>query len=104
MQTAPSGAPALGRVLALLRGAAPALQARGVGALWVFGSVARGQAQGSSDVDLFAEFDAAVGLVALASLRGALSALLDVRADLVARGDLLPAVRAGAERDAVRVW
>ncbi len=96
--------PALGMVLSKLRANAPALKACGITGLWVFGSVARGDARPDSDVDLFAEFSPAtrLSLVGMASLRAKLSDLLGVSADLVERGVLHPAARDAAERDAVR--
>lgn len=98
-------APDLATVLAKLRAGVPALKQRGMTGLWVFGSVVRGDARADSDVDLLADFDpgAPLSLVGLASLRGELSDLLGAPADLVERGTLRPAVRAAAEREAVRV-
>jgi predicted nucleotidyltransferase len=97
--------PALGAVRSKLRAHAPALISRGVTGLWVFGSVARGDARVDSDIDLFAEFDpgAPLSLIGLASLRAELSALLGTTADLVERSALRPTAREAAERDAVRV-
>ena len=73
--------------------------------LWVFGSVARGDARPDGDVDLLAQFDlnASLSLVGLALLRADLSDLLEAPADLVERDVLRPAVREAAEREAVRV-
>ena len=99
------GPPLLAGVLAALRPHAPILAGHGVTELWVFGSVARGQVGPDSDVDLLVEFGAQArpSLLGLASLRVEFSKLLGTRADLVERETLLPAVRAAAERDAVRV-
>lgn len=96
--------PTLGAVLNKLRAHAPVLRERGVAGLWVFGSVARGEARVDSDIDLFAEFDpeACISLVGLASLRAELSDLLGAAADLVERGALRPVVREAAEQEAVR--
>ncbi|MBV1796535.1 nucleotidyltransferase family protein [Siccirubricoccus sp. G192] len=47
--------PVLAAVLARLRAQAPALRQRGVAKLWVFGSIARGEARPDSDIDLVAE-------------------------------------------------
>ena len=92
-------------VVSRLRAHAPALMSRGVTDLWVFGSVARGDARPDSDVDLLTEFDpnAPLSLVGLASLRADLSDLLGAPADLVERNTLHPRVREAAEREAVRV-
>jgi len=99
-------APGLAAVLRVLRAHAQPLQQRGLAGLWVFGSVARGDARADSDVDLMAEFAPGVqmSLVGLASLRAELSDLLHAPADLVERSTLRPAVRAAANREAVRVW
>lgn len=98
-------APDLALVMGKLRSHAESFRRRGITGLWVFGSVARGDAHPGSDVDLFADFDAGahLSLVGLASLRADLSDLLGVPADLVERGALHPAVREVAEREAVRV-
>jgi predicted nucleotidyltransferase len=97
--------PALGAIMDKLRAHAQTLRARGVTGLWVFGSVARGEAHPDSDVDLLAEFapGTRLSLVGLASLRAELSDLLGAPADLMERGALRPAVREAAEREAVRV-
>lgn len=97
--------PSLTAVLSSLRPHASTLAGHGVTGLWVFGSVARGQAGPDSDVDLLVEFgvQARPSLLGLASLRVELSELLGAKADLVERETLLPAVRTAAERDAVRV-
>jgi predicted nucleotidyltransferase len=98
--------PDLATVLDALRAHAPELRERGVRALWVFGSVARGESLPGSDVDLMADFDPDVrlSLVGLASLRAELSDALGATADLVERSVLRPAVREAAEREAVRAW
>jgi predicted nucleotidyltransferase len=98
--------PGLAAALGALRARVDALRARGVAALWVFGSVARGDAGPGSDVDLMADLDpgARLSLVGLASLRAELSDLLGAPADLVERAAMRPAVRGAAEREAVRAW
>lgn len=98
-------APALGEVITRLRQHAETLSRRGIAALWVFGSVARGDARPDSDVDLLAEFGpgASKTLIGLASLRAEITEMLGVHADLVDRAAMHGAVRSAAERDAVRV-
>lgn len=92
-------------VVSRLRAYAPALRSRGLAGLWVFGSVARGDARSDSDVDLLADFapGAFLSLVGLAPLRAELSDLLGAPADLMEWDALRPAVREAAEREAVRV-
>jgi hypothetical protein len=46
----------LAEVVTRLRAHAPELRQRGVAKLWVFGSLARGEARVDSDIDLVAEF------------------------------------------------
>lgn len=96
--------PALGAILSKLRAHAPVLRERGVAGLWVFGSVARGEARVDSDIDLLAEFDpeARISLVGMASLRAELSDLLGAAADLVERSALRSRIREAAEQEAVR--
>lgn len=95
--------PDLDSVMRLLRGHAPVLAKRGVAGLWVFGSVARGDAGRDGDVDLMAELDGSLSLVGMAGLRAELSEMLGAPADLVERAALKPEVRSAADRDAVRV-
>lgn len=99
-------APALAPVLGQLRRHTDSLRARGIATLSVFGSVARGDAQPSSDIDLLADLDPTMplSLVGLASLRAELSELLGAPVDLVERQALRPIVRQAAEQEAVRAW
>ncbi len=98
-------APDLATVVSILRGHADQLRQRGLSALWVFGSVARGDAGADSDIDLTGDFapGANLSLVSLASLRAEMSELLGARADLVERSALRTAVREAADREGVRV-
>ncbi len=71
--------------------------------LRLFGSVARGEADGASDVDLAGEFDTAQGfsLIDLVGVEQDLSDLLGRRVDLVSLRGLKPFVRARVEREGV---
>lgn len=68
-------------------------QRRGVTKVYVFGSVARGEAEDDGDVDFLVEFEAGRSLLDQVHLIEELSQLLHVPVDVVARGGLL-------ERDA----
>lgn len=98
--------PVLSDVLGRLRGHAPALQQRGVAALWVFGSVARGDARPDSDIDLVADFEPArrISLTGISSLRQDLSGMLGAPVDLAEWAILRPHVREAAQREAVKVF
>lgn len=66
----------------------------------VFGSVARGQDDGDSDVDLLVDVGPGVGLMTLARCQRDLEALLDAPVDLVPAGDLKPGVAASVLAEA----
>ena len=56
----------------------------------VFGSYARGEQKGSSDVDVLVEFDDPIGLFEFMKLENYLSDLLGVKVDLVSKKALKP--------------
>jgi predicted nucleotidyltransferase len=89
-------------VLQRLRDAAPELRARyGVTGAALFGSVARDEADGDSDIDVavcFAE-GATVDVMKLCGVTGLLSALLQRDVDVVALPPRNPRLRATIERD-----
>jgi predicted nucleotidyltransferase len=98
--------PKLAEVLARLREHAPELRTRGVRHLYVFGSVARGDARVDSDVDLAIEVDSNsdFSLVTLGSVAADVEEWLNRGVDLGERSMLRPSLRADFERDAVRVF
>lgn len=98
--------PTLGVVLRKLRDAEPALRQEGISGVWIFGSVARGEARPDSDVDLALEFDPdrLPTLFMLARLQELIEAQLGTKVDLGLRRDLRPHVTEAFERDAVRVF
>ena len=98
--------PALAPVLRTLRNAEAALRQEGISRLWVFGSVARGEARPDSDIDLAMEIepDRSVTLFTLAHLQELVEARLGAKVDLGLRRDLRPHVASAFERDAVRVF
>jgi predicted nucleotidyltransferase len=83
--------------LAVLR---PWLAAQGVTRLRVFGSHARDEARGDSDIDLIADFERPLGLRQF-SLQDEVATRLGVAVELVTEAALAPDVRFTALRDAV---
>jgi predicted nucleotidyltransferase len=98
--------PALPAVLARLRQHEAELRQRGITGLWVFGSLARGEAGPDSDIDLIAEFDpgSRLSLTGLSSLRADMAEMLGAHVDLAEWQVLRQHVREQAERDAVRIF
>jgi len=88
-------------VLAVLRAHESELKAAGIACLYLFGSVARGEA--GSDVDLMAEFDQERHLTLFdkAGMEVRLGEILAGPVDLSERSLLKERVRANAEREAV---
>jgi uncharacterized protein len=82
-----------------------ALRARGVTALYVFGSVAREQAEPRSDVDLIVEYDpkSDFNLIDLAAIRRQLSTRLGVKVDVVTRNGIHRRIRDRVLGEAVRI-
>jgi predicted nucleotidyltransferase len=82
-----------------------ALRARGVTALYVFGSVARDQAAATSDVDLIVEYDpkSNFNLIDLVAVRRQLSARFGAEVDVVTRNGIHRRIRDRVLREAVRV-
>jgi predicted nucleotidyltransferase len=91
------------QVISKLREHRDELTAAGIVHLRVFGSVARGEANDSSDVDLIAEFDETMKLTLLdmVGLENRLSELLEVKVDLTPAETLKQRVRATADKEAV---
>jgi uncharacterized protein len=92
----------LGRRLRRHRAAVRACaERRGVDGLRVFGSVARGEDDSTSDVDLLVDVPPDVSLITLAQLEYELGEILGVAVDLAPSDSLRPNVRIEAERDAI---
>lgn len=75
----------------------------GVQALWVFGSVARGEAEEESDLDLLVSLEPGRSLFDLGGLAYDLGELLDCRVDVVTVGALSGAFREAVLRDATPI-
>lgn len=95
-------------LLARLKAMEPELRRSGVGALYLFGSRARGDHRDDSDVDLLFEVTPEVnGRFSLwdkAGLLGLLSDELQSKVDFVERRALLPAFRPFVEPDLVQIF
>jgi uncharacterized protein len=79
------------------------LHQRGVKSLAVFGSVARGDATASSDIDVLVEFSRPVGLFEFIRLKYYLEELTSCRVDLVTRDAIRPSMREDILKEAVYV-
>jgi predicted nucleotidyltransferase len=91
-------------VLAVLRAHRDRLRLEyGVQSLTLFGSVARDEAQSSSDVDLLVEFDRPTGYFGLVRLQLRLQELLECEVDLGTPGSLRPSMRQRIEQEAICV-
>jgi uncharacterized protein len=93
-------------VIAALRAHDAELRAVGIRHLSLFGSVARGEAGDTSDVDLAVELDplARVGLFRLMGLQRRLSEILGRSVDLVPEPAESPRLRQNIERDRLRAF
>jgi predicted nucleotidyltransferase len=98
--------PKLADVLRRLRETKAEWQQKGIEKLWIFGSVARGDANVDSDVDLIAEFrkEPMISLTRVCSLEGEISDLLGRPVQLAQWRVLPDRVRETAERDAIPVF
>ena len=70
-----------------------------VAMIGVFGSAARGEAAGQSDIDLLVEFAKRKSLLALVKLERELSAALGRKVDLVTEAAISPYLREGILRE-----
>jgi uncharacterized protein len=89
--------------LEILKRSEPALRARGVCRVAVFGSVARGDNQPDSDIDIMVEIDpeAHITVFDYADLKDYIASLFDGPVDVVNREGLKPYVRPAATADAL---
>jgi hypothetical protein len=89
------------RVIATLRSHESELRHAGIRRLSLFGSLARGEADDASDVDLAAELDPAarIGLFALTALERRLTELLGRKVDLIPEPVEKQRLQANIDRD-----
>ena len=95
-----------GQVIATLQAHEAELRHAGIRRLSLFGSVARGDAEAGSDVDLLAELDpeARIGLFGLSALERRLAELVGRPVDLLPEPVEKPRLRANIERDRIRAF
>jgi uncharacterized protein len=80
------------------------LHAQGVKSLALFGSVARGEAGQSSDVDVMVELNSPIGLFGISDLKHMIQQVLGVEnVDLITREGIHPALKEVILREAVNV-
>ncbi len=93
-------------VIATLRAHEAELRQAGIRRLSLFGSVARGDAEADSDVDLAAELDprAGIGLFALGALERRLAELVGRKVDLLPEPVEKDRLRANIDRDRRRAF
>lgn len=92
-------------VIDKLRAHQDALRAEGIAHMFLFGSVARGEAGPNSDVDLFYDHDAPkFSLIDVVRVQERLSDLLGARVDAMTRNSVHPRIRHRVEAEAVQVF
>lgn len=94
------------QVITLLKEHEPEFRDAGVGALFLFGSVARDQAHGASDVDVFFDLAQPEGftLFDLVALQERMREILGANVDLMTRKGIHPRRRPRIEAGAVQVF
>ena len=94
------------KVIAVLRAHEQWLRAAGLRTLWVFGTVARGEARPDSDIDLVAELDPAakMDLLRLVGLEQQLGDLLGREVQILLEPIKKPRLKEEVERDRVRAY
>lgn len=93
-------------VITRLREVEPAIRARGVQALYLFGSHARDEARADSDIDVFIDKDGSrqFGFDEFMDIYFLLREHLGDKVDYGTRDGLSPALRAEIEQEAIRVF
>ena len=93
-------------VIAKLKQNESAIRAFGVTHLHLYGSYARDEARGNSDVDLFfdREYGRKFGLIELARLKDLLAKILGTDVDVGTRTSLHPVLKPAIEGKALRVF
>ena len=106
MDTSTATTDLAGQVIATLQAHEAELRHAGIRRLSLFGSVARGDAEAESHIDLLAELDpeARIGLFGLSALERRLAELVGRPVDLLPEPVEKPRLRANIERDRIRAF
>jgi predicted nucleotidyltransferase len=90
-------------IIAKLKGAEPALRARGIRRAALFGSIARGEDRPDSDIDILVEFEPGSegSIYEYMNLKQYIAGLFDGPVDVIDRDALKPHLRVPAARDTV---
>jgi predicted nucleotidyltransferase len=81
------------------------LRAEGISHVYLFGSVARGEADEKSDVDLFYDYDSArFGFLQFMRIRQRAPEILGTKVDVMPRGGIHPMIRDEVIAEAVQVF
>ena len=92
-------------VIATLRAHEAELRAEGITHLYLFGSVARGEADADSDVDLFYDYDLSrFGFLHFMRVRDLAPELLGRKVDIMPRKSVHPFIRDDVVAEAIRVF
>ncbi len=93
-------------VVTLLKQHEPEFRRAGIGALFLFGSVARDEALDTSDVDVFFDLDRPSGftLFSLVEVQERMQHILGTHVDLMTRQGIHPRRRPNIEASAVKVF
>ncbi|MBA3812299.1 MAG: nucleotidyltransferase domain-containing protein [Caulobacteraceae bacterium] len=92
--------------IAALKGQSDAMRALGATGLYLFGSTVRDGASGSSDLDVFVDYDvhSSFSLIELVEIKQLLELRLGVQVDLTTRDSLDPLLRDRIEAWAERIF
>lgn len=82
----------------------PFVDEYGIKRVGVFGSLARGEATESSDIDLVFDFQKDFGLIALSGLKIALEEKLDRKVDIVEFSSLDPLIVSNIHNEVVMIY